>query len=205
MTTFTAYIKKQHGRDDPFGDFSRDFIYILNNHPKYTECRGTDTLMSETLFGHYNFLPHSARQREYILDALCGLWKEWLEYKHIGLKFNRPQRGYVYFVRLAQKKNVFKIGRTKTEPEKRMASVALRERTELEIHDWIMINHYDIIEKELHAAFQPSCLMREWFEISPDHIQEAINVYSLTDPKAKVLSVSLEQEELDGKFVTAKQ
>lgn len=138
--------------------------------------------------------------REYILDALCGLWKEWLEYKHIGLKFNQPRRGYIYFFRILKKQNVFKIGRTKTEPAKRMATVALSERTELQIHDWIMIDHYDIIEKELHSAFQSFRLIREWFEISPEQIHEAIHIYSLTDSKSKVLSDIREQEEFYGKF-----
>ncbi|NVM20428.1 MAG: GIY-YIG nuclease family protein [Desulfobacterales bacterium] len=189
MTTFTTYIKKQQRRNDPLGDFSRDFVYILRNHPKYPECQGTDTIVSETLFGHYNFLPTYAQQRDYILNALCSLWKEWLEYKHIGLKFDRPKRGYVYFFRLPQKQNVFKIGRTRTDPEKRIASVATRERTNLEIHDWMRIDHYDIIEKELHDAFHSSRLMREWFEVPPAEIDEAIRVYCLTDSTAEVRSI----------------
>jgi len=122
-----------------------------------------------------------SHQPKYGLNVLCSLWKEWLEYKHIGLKFNRPRRGYVYFFRLPQKQNVFKIGRTKTDPEKRLASVATRERTSLEIHDWMKIDHYDIIGKELHDALTSSRLMREWFEVSPSEIGEAIRVYCLTD------------------------
>ena len=200
MTTFTAYIKKQQRRDDPLGDFSKDFVYILKNHPNYPQCRGTDTIVSETLLGHYKFLPNYAQQRDNILEALCGLWREWLEYKHIGLKFNQPKRGYIYFFRLPQKQNVFKIGRTLSEPKKRMASVSARERTDLEIHDWIRIDHYDIIEKELHNAFHSSRLMREWFEVSTNEIDEAIRIYCLTDSEAEVYSILREEEEYDGRF-----
>lgn len=200
MTTFTTYIKKQQSRNDPLGDFSKDFVYILKNHPKYPECRGTDTIVSETLFGHYKFLPSYAQQRDYILDALCGLWKEWLGYKHIGLKYNRPKKGYVYFFRLPQKQNVFKIGRTSTKPEKRLISVAARERTDLEIYDWIKIDHYDIIEKELHNSFQVSRLMREWFEIPTGDLDEAIRIYCLTDSKAEVHSILREEEQYDSRF-----
>ena len=120
------------------------------------------------------------------MNALCSLWKEWLEYKHIGLKFNRPKRGYVYFFRLTKKHNIFKIGRTKTNPEKRMASVATQERTSLEIYNWMKIDHYEIIEKELHDAFNSSRLVREWFEVPLAEIDEAIRVYHLTDPTAEV-------------------
>jgi hypothetical protein len=200
MTSFTTYIKKQEHRKDSLGDFSRDFGYILKNHPKYPECRGTDTIVSETLLGHYNFLPGYAQQRDYILESLSSLWKEWLEYKHIGIRFNRPKRGYVYFFRLPQKQDVFKIGRTTMEPGKRLVSVAAQERTDLEIHDWIRIDHYDIIEKEIHNAFSASRLMREWFEVSPGKVDEAIRIYSLTDSTSEVYSILREEEEYNGRF-----
>jgi hypothetical protein len=200
MSTFSAYIRKQKDRPDSLGDFSRDFIYILKNHPNYPECRGTDSILSETLFGQYNFLPNYAQHRDYIIEALSNLWKEWLEYKHIGLKYNRSKRGYVYFFRLPHRQNVFKIGRTTTAPEKRMASVATSEKTDLQIYDWIKINHYDIIEKELHAAFKPSCLMREWFELPTSEIDKAIHIYSQTDQSAEIYSIIREEEVFDGKF-----
>lgn len=198
--SFTTFIKRQQHRNDALGDYAKDFVYIMKNLLKYPECRGTDQITSETLLGHYKFLPHYARNRDYILEAACRLWREWLEYKYIGLKYGRPKNGYVYFFHLPQKKDVFKIGRTRIHPEKRLAAVAAQERTDLKIYDWIKLDHYNIIEKELHSVFQPWRLMREWFEIHASEIDEAVRIYSLTDSAAEVYSFRREEEEYDGKF-----
>ena len=81
-----------------------------------------------------------------------------------------------------------------------MASVAASEKTELQIYDWVKINHYDIIEKELHKVFKTACLMREWFEIPESEIDDAIHSYSKTDSSAEIFSIIREEEVFYGKF-----
>lgn len=196
MTTFTTYIKKQVNRNDPQGDFAKDFKYIIENLPYHPHCRGTETIESETLLGHYNFLPNYAKKNRSILQSLCQLWQEWLEYKHIGLKYEQIQRGYVYFFRLKKKTNIFKIGRTQKELENRLTSVANSEKAELELYDYILINHYNIIEKELHEAFKNNRIMREWFELSPFVLSDAILLYKFTDSSAQIFSEDEESYEL---------
>lgn len=193
--SFTAYIKKQVDRNDPLGDYAIDFKFILDNLPLYPEHRGTDEITSETLLGHYLFLSYNVRRREHTQTELCSLWKEWLQYKHIGLRFSRPKRGYVYFLRLENEDGIFKIGRTQQDPGKRAWDVARQERAKVVLHDWMLIDHYDIIEKELHTAFKNKQIMREWFRVDVNQIDEAIYAYSLTDSTCKVQSRKEEDEE----------
>jgi hypothetical protein len=133
--SFTSFIKKQANLDSPVGDFARDFVYILDNYPLYPECRGTDVITSETLYGHYMFLSSGAKNREWLVKTLSDTWREWLEYKHIGLKYGVPKRGYVYFFKLENEENIFKIGRTSTSPEERMLSVSIKERAKIVMFD----------------------------------------------------------------------
>ena len=194
--SFTAYIKKQRFRNDPLGDYAVDFKDILDKIPLYPECRGTEEITSETLYGHYRFLPRYAKDKDYIVEALSELWKEWLGYKHIGLKYEKPKRGYVYVIKLENEDNIFKIGRTQKTPKERLLEVARKEKAKVVLHDWIQIDFYDIIEKELHVVFKKDQLMREWFKVDKKEIDKAIYIYSFTDETCIVGSRQEDEEDL---------
>ena len=183
---FTSFIKKQRDRNDPLGDFARDFLYIVKNLPDFPECRGTDEIESETLLGHYNFLPPYAQNKNYVLESLCNLWKEWIAYKHIGLQYAEPTPGYVYFLNLIAEPSIYKIGRTSRPPLEYLHSIESREKAKFEACKWIKIRNYDLIEKELHTFFKNNQVVREFFKLSKDQVDTAIEVYQLIDEDSKV-------------------
>jgi hypothetical protein len=185
---FAAYIRKQKDRDDPCGDFARDFIRVSNEPQLYKDV---NKLESETLYGFYNHVPFQYRTDDDILSSLISLWLEYLEYKHIGLKFNKPEIGFVYFFK-HKGKNAFKIGKTKKDPIIRKAQIEIAEKIDLYIYNWIKIKRYSIIESELKQAFKKFQIQKEWFQFKYYNVKnngeeycleinEAIKLYSHTD------------------------
>lgn len=184
MITFSAYIKKQKERDDPCGDFSRDFIRVLENSEVWIQNGDINELESETLYGFYKHLPRNRVSIDStVFSSLVELWKEWICYKHIGLKFNEAPTGYIYFFRIPEKK-VFKIGRTTLHPQARKSQVETQEKVNLEIYNWMKTTNYDLIETELKSAFRKYQIQREWFQFefvgnnTCIEIDEVINCYS---------------------------
>ena len=142
MITFPKYILLQKDRDDYRGDFAQDFIRVVNNPDIYGELKQLDT---ETLIGFYKTLPTWVCQKAEM--ALIELWQEWLTYKHIGLKYDNESIGYLYFLRIPNKQ-VFKIGKTKLNPEIRKLQIESAEKIKVEIYNWIRIKNFDLIEME---------------------------------------------------------
>ena len=109
----SGYIQKQRNRNDPVGDFARDFMAAINYIEAVKESLDSESLVesiskskgiivSETLVGVYNFLSTSICKEAKC--ALIEIWHEWLRTKHMGLrqadheKSNR--KGYVYVFNL---------------------------------------------------------------------------------------------------------
>ncbi|HAV56582.1 MAG TPA: hypothetical protein DCX45_03470 [Acinetobacter junii] len=178
MITFPKYILLQKDRDDYRGDFAQDFIRVVNNPDIYGELKQLDT---ETLIGFYKTLPTWVCQKAEM--ALIELWQEWLTYKHIGLKYDNESIGYLYFLRIPNKQ-VFKIGKTKLNPEIRKLQIESAEKIKVEIYNWIRIKNFDLIEMELKKYFKKYQIQREWFQFEfiagayCAEIDEAIEVYS---------------------------
>jgi len=182
--SFASFIKKQTDKNGPQGDFARDHAWILERSSHFSQhpnIKNTDTVESDTLLGHYNFLPVQAQNDDRVIEALCSLWREWITYKHIGLRYDEPAFGYVYFFNLIAKPSIYKVGRTSIPPYEYLRSVESREKAKFEIFSWMKIKNYDLIEKELHAAFQKNRMAREFFELSKEEIYAAISIYKLTD------------------------
>lgn len=184
MIKFSSYIKRQKDRDDPIGDFASDFCDIPNN-PLWAKKSGVNEFESETLYGLYKHLPLRAKSDEVILETMIEFWKEWLVENHIGLRFSEGKRGYVYFFNI-EGQNAFKVGRTTQHPEARKRDVQSEAKVEINTFNWLHIENYDTIENELKKAFLPKKHSREWFEVDEMHINEAIILYSKTDPKCEL-------------------
>ena len=190
---FSTYIKKQKDRDDMCGDFARDFIYV-NSFDKLQNS--VNPLESETLLGFFKHVPLKYRSEDYIIESLVLLWNEWLSYKHIGLKYNDGETGYVYFLK-SKSQNVFKIGKTKREPLIRKTQIEISEKIELNLFNWIKLKNYSLIESELKKAFKKFQIQKEWYKFEQyfvtkngkeicREIEEAIFFYSKTDKHSKV-------------------
>lgn len=187
------WLKKQIERDDIYGDFARDFIDV-NSSVRLP--KGVNPLESETLLGLFIHVPFMYRSEDYLIVSLVGLWKEWISYKHIGLKYNDGETGYVYFLN-PKGKNVFKIGKTKREPLVRKTQIEISEKIELNIFNWIKLENYSIIEAELKQAFKKYQIQKEWYQFDSygitkngreicREIEEAIFFYSKTDKHCKL-------------------
>jgi hypothetical protein len=185
---FATYIIKQKDRDDVCGDFARDFIRVSKAPELHKDV---NKLESETLYGFYKHVPFQYRNDDHILDSLTSLWSEYLEYKHIGLKFNEPEIGFMYFLK-ARGENAFKIGKTKKDPIIRKSQIETTEKIDLYIYNWMKIKHYSIIESELKQSFKKYQIQKEWYQfehygVTKDNeefcleIREAIKLYSHTD------------------------
>lgn len=193
---FASYIKKQNERDDHCGDFTRDFLRTLNNHEIYFNSGYVSELENETLYGFYKHLPWNISPEDEVFSALLELWNEWLEYEHIGLKFGKPERGYVYFLKL-KGENLFKIGKTKRDPMVRKTQIEVKEKINLYIYNWIYLNNYSLIESELKQAFKKYQVQKEWYKlehygVTKDQnefsleIEQALEVYAKTDENFKL-------------------
>jgi hypothetical protein len=210
--TFTDFIRKQQGRDDPSGDFAYAFVDATTNGANRGLREGCSPIESETLFGVYNHLPMRASTDTDILQALIQLWKEFLEYKHIGLKFNKPERGYVYCFQI-RGVNTFKIGKTAKDPLRRKMQIEIAEKVELDVYNWIEIDNYSIIESELKKAFGNKHLQKEWFTFGDcrkikgtkryycHDIYDALYLYRRTDSKSKLYK-PIEDDEFESFFMT---
>ena len=201
MSALSVYIKKQKERNDLCGDFARDFIRTVEGPEVWVEDGDINELESETLYGFYQHLPHQRISLDSdVFLALVELWKEWICYKHIGLKFNAAPVGYIYFFNIPGK-NVFKIGRTALNPETRKLQVEAQEKVNLEIYNWIKIKNYDLIETELKNAFRKYQIQREWFQFEyvGDNfcleIDEAIECYSKTSEDYETMKPIGEDDE----------
>ena len=201
MVKFSAFIKRQKDRDDPSGDFARDFIDTFKN-PLWAKRSGVKPLDSETLYGFYKHLPMAAQSDEIIIDVLITLWKEWLKENHIGLRFSSGNKGYVYFFKIPNQ-TAFKIGRTTQHPEARKRDVQSEAKTELLTFNWLNIENYDVIENELKKAFSPLNYSREWFEIDEMHVNEAILLYQKTDPVSNLFREITDKEKFQARVQDA--
>ena len=192
---FAAYIRKQSERDDPCGDFARDFLRTEKNPDVYIDTGYVSKLESETLYGFYKHLPWRIGTNDIVFQALVDLWKEWLQYQHIGLKYKKPEKGYVYFLKL-KGENAFKIGKTKKDPIIRKSQVEIKEKVDLYLFNWLYLDNYSIIESELKNAFKKFQIQKEWYQFKHYgttkrgkeiciEIEEAIDVYSNTDNTCK--------------------
>lgn len=193
---FESYIKKQKGRNDICGDFSLDYLETLNNPDIYFNTGYVSKIESETLYGFYKHLPWNISLEDEAFSALLKLWKEWLEYEHIGLKFNTGERGYVYFLKL-RGENLFKIGKTKKEPIIRKTQIEIKEKIQLYIYNWIYLENYSLVEAELKRAFKKYQIQKEWYKlehygVAKDkneyclEIDESLEVYAKTDNNFKI-------------------
>ncbi len=185
---FITYIKGQKDRDDDCGRLANDYIRIIKSPNVYKNVAPID---SDTLLGFYNHIPYQYRSDNENIEALIILWQEYLEYKQIGLKFNEPEIGFVYFLKV-KGHNAYKIGKTKKDPLVRLAQIASNEKVELDIFNWLKIKHYSLIEFELKQTFRKYQIQREWYKFKYvgisingeefcSELSEAIHIYSHTD------------------------
>jgi len=192
---FYRWILRQSDRDDPVGDFSRDYLRTLDDPDIYLKTRFKGDIKKISLYNLYQNIPWMMRREEVVL-ALIELWKEWLVYNQIGLKFNEPEKGYVYFFKV-RGENAFKIGKTKKDPNFRKSQIEANEKIRLYIFNWMYINNYSIIESELKSSFKQFQIQREWYEFEFYgmgknkveyclEIKIAIELYSKTDPTSKL-------------------
>ena len=74
--SFASFIKKQTDRNDPQGDFAWDHAWMLERPSHFSQhpnIKNTDTVESDTLLGHYNFLPVQGQNNYRVIEALCSL------------------------------------------------------------------------------------------------------------------------------------
>jgi hypothetical protein len=88
----------------------------------------------------------------------------------------KKTKGFVYFI---QKKNqdIFKIGMTYSDPEKRLKQLQISTPDELLLVQTIYCNHPRILENQLHIQFKEKHIRGEWFNLSEATIQDFVNSY----------------------------
>ncbi len=72
---FASFIRNQCGRDDPYGDFSKDFLRVEKNSDNL-EKGYVRKLENETLYGIYKHLPRNVGTDDIVFRALLDLWKD---------------------------------------------------------------------------------------------------------------------------------
>ena len=156
--TFYEWVAKRKVTDDILGDFVQDAKYdkktrkIENNKESWELYLTVCGACSEA---------HEAFQK---------LWK--LYYKSSDVELPADV-GYVYFINAGPQ--LFKIGMTNQNPYKRLSTIQTGCPYPVEMYKYIETKTPRQVEEKLHQMFKDQRLQGEWFSITTEDVEMAVN------------------------------